>query len=111
MFAYNMYYIGILINDSGFVLHCTAHTGIRLIRGRIEMFSLTGMFYMGGKKDKRICCVCVRAVSSRRVDAAAVVAPIGTEILLLYIAATSESPNGTYLLYNNNMYKYCNINK
>lgn len=39
---------GILINDSGFVLH---YMGIRLIRGHIEMFSLTECLY-GRKKNR-----------------------------------------------------------
>jgi len=91
MFAYILYtYIGILINDSGFVLHRTAH-GYPPYPRTYRNVLINGMscIYMGGKKDKRICC-CNVVRSSRRVDAAAV-APhrarrsAGDIILLLYI--------------------------
>lgn len=83
------------------LFYTVLHTGIRLIRGRIEMFSLTECFIWEGKKINVFVVVMLCVVSSRRVDAAAAaaVAPHRDadrpEILFYNIAAASESPNGT----------------
>jgi len=54
------------------LFYTVLHTGIRLIRGRIEMFSLTECFIWEGKKINVFVVVMLcAAVSSRRVDAAA----------------------------------------